>query len=121
MPVVIFDDGHTWGRDESKQVWIAEGRDPALWPGQGMWVILKITGVSAASLRSICDEQTESDAGIDTGDIFRRRRCHIILDALTAKTRNDLTTQGEATVTRAQVRPFLVRIRDGAECVPGNW
>lgn len=26
MPVVAYDDGHTWGRDESKQVWLNEVR-----------------------------------------------------------------------------------------------
>lgn len=44
-PVVVRDDGWVWGRCESKAVWIAEGNDPAFWPGNT--VMLKIPGVTA--------------------------------------------------------------------------
>ena len=120
MPAVVFDDGHVWNRDESKQTWIAEGRDPALWPGQGMWAILQITSTPADLLRSIRDEQTENDLGVP-GTAFRLRRWHILIDSLPTAVRNALIADGEASITRVKVKPHIVRIRDGAQFTAAGW
>lgn len=42
-------DGFLWGREESKAVWVAEGRDPDEWSGKT--VVVKVPGLSATMLR----------------------------------------------------------------------
>lgn len=121
MPVIVYDDGHVWGREESKQQWIAEGLTAANWPSQGKLVILKITGVTAAKAQSFLDPQTEDDAGTPIFDelgrpaVFRRKRWHLVFDSVPTTVRNAALTNGEVTVTVAQIRSFLLRIRDGAQ------
>jgi hypothetical protein len=125
MPVVVAEDGHTWGRDESKQVWIAEGRDPALWPGQGKFVLLKIPGVPSDKARALIASQDEDDAGVQSADTqliaFRRRRWVLRLDDLPVGVRNTLVVDGEYTADtaakRQAVRDRLKRIRDNAQFV----
>lgn len=125
MVVVVFEDGHTWGREESKQMWIAEGNTAASWPGQGRWVILKIPGVPAAKARALAAVQDVDDAGQPYfGDIplanpvqsnFRRRGWQVRLDDVQANVRNKLVADGEYTTTVAAIRSYLSRIRDGAQ------
>lgn len=121
MPVCVFEDGHTWGREESKQQWIAEGNAAADWPGQGKFVILKVPGVPAAKAQALLDLQTEDDAGVPLTDldgapkVHRRRRWQLLADSLPVGVRNTLTTTGEYTTTVAAIRNYLKRIRDNAQ------
>lgn len=125
MPVVVFDDGHTWGREESKQQWIAEGNVAADWPGQGKFIILKIPGVPAAKAQALLDQQTEDDAGVPLLDpdgtplVYRRRPWRALIDDLPTAVRNTLTTTGEYTADiaakRQAIRDRLKRIRDNAQ------
>lgn len=121
MPVVIFEDGHIWGREESKQVWIAEGKLSADWPGQGKFVIIKIPGVPAVKAQTLLDKQTEDDAGTPLVDaqgspiVYRRRRWQLLSGSLPAGVKSTLATTGEYTTTVAAVRSYLRRIRDDAQ------
>ena len=123
MPVVVFEDGHAWGREESKQVWIAEGKPAADWPGQGKFVILKIPGVPAAKAQELISHQVEDDVGtplinFDGAPIaWRRRRWQLLVDGIPLAVRNILASTGEYTATIAQIRNYLKRIRDGAQFV----
>jgi len=123
-PVVVFDDGHVWGREESKQQWISEGNLAADWPNQGTFVIVKITGLSADRVRDIIAPQEVDDAGLVyiPGPIadpkppytFRRRGWRVLVASLPAGIRATLAAEGEVTVTRTQVRNYIQRIRDAA-------
>lgn len=123
MPVVVFEDGHTWGRLESKQQWIAEGNTAASWPSQGVFVIVKIPPVPAAKARSILEHQEEDDLGFPMVDAngnpttYRRRRWILLVDSIPAAIRNTLIANGEVTVTVAQIRNYLKRIRDNAQFI----
>lgn len=50
MIVAAHEDGWPWGREESKQVWIAEGRAAADWPKQGHWCIVRLPNVQLAEM-----------------------------------------------------------------------
>lgn len=112
--VVVKEDGATWGRLESKQQWIAEGNAAADWPNQGRLVIVKIPGVQAARGQALLDEQTEDDIGVPGGRAFRKRRWRLRLGQVPAGIAAALTTDGEVTVTAAQIRAFITRFRDDA-------
>ena len=95
--VVVQNDGHEWGAKE----------------GLPNFVKVKIPGLSADVVRDLIDEQREDDSGNDTGGIFRRRRWRVRVADIPATIRNTLLTTGEVTVTRAQIRNYVSRIRDG--------
>lgn len=101
--VVVMDDGHEWGREETLP----------------NFVKVKIPGLSADTVRDLIDEQREDDAGnplAEEGGVpitFRRRRWRIRVADIPANIRNTLLTTGEVTVTRAQIRNYVSRIRDG--------
>ena len=121
MPIVVFEDGHIWGREESKQQWIAEGSLAADWPGQGRFVILKIPGVPAAKAQALLVQQTEDDAGnplvnSDGSPIaFRRRRWQLLVNSVPLAVRNTLASTGEYTTTVSVIRNYLKRIRDATQ------
>ena len=117
MVVAVHEDGHVWGRLESKQVWIAEGRSAASWPQQGRMAILKIPGVSAARAKALLEMQSETDLAVELplGGIFRRRRWHLVFDSLSNTVRNAVSRDGEFTTTVSAIRNFLRRIRDNAQ------
>lgn len=123
MVVAIFEDGHTWGRLESKQQWIAEGNTADSWPSQGIFVIVKISSVLAAKALVLLEQQTEDDLGnplLDTDNrpiIYRRRRWKLFVDNIPLAIRNTLTANGEITVTVSQIRAYLKRIRDNAQFI----
>lgn len=121
MPVVVYEDGHVWGRLESKQTWIAEGNAAATWPSQGALVILKIPGVPASQMSALCDVQMEDDAGAALVDAFRRRRWQFALGRLPVQIKDTLNTSGEYTATKQQVRAYLRRIRDDVEFAAVGW
>lgn len=121
MPISVFDDGHIWGREESKQAWIAEGRTAASWPNQGKLAIVKIPGVPASKALALIAPQMEDDDGVQQFDartakpiIYRRRRWRLLVDSISSMVRNQLLAAGEVSVTVAQIRNFLQRVRDGA-------
>lgn len=109
-------DGFGWGACESKAAWIAAGRDVALWPGD--FVIVKIPGVSVATVNALIDHQTEDDAGAPVTDaegkpvVFRRRRWRAAVDSIPSAIRNQLLTNGEVTVTPTQIKNYIQRVRD---------
>lgn len=120
MPVVVFDDGHVWGREESKQQWISEGNLAEDWPSQGIFVIVKIIGITADRIKDIIEPQIVDDAGVEYDNLsgrslphrFRRRGWRVLVSSLPAGIRSTLVTDGEVTVTKLQVRNYIRRIRD---------
>ena len=121
MPVVVFEDGHTWGRLESKQQWIAEGNTAGSWPSQGIFVIVKIPTVPAAKAQTLLNTQIEDDLGNPLIDAdgkpitYRRRRWKLFIDVIPTAVRNELVVKGEITVTVTQIRVYLKRIRDNMQ------
>lgn len=125
MIVGVHEDGHTWGRLESKQQWIAEGNSAETWPSQDVFVIVQIPGVPAQKARMLLDEQTDDDSGTPVfitnseGHAlprrFRRRGWRLKVDDLPSAARTALIRDGEITVTVSEVRTFIRRIRDDAQ------
>lgn len=115
MIVCVFEDGHSWGREESKQQWIAEGNATATWPGQGKFVILKLPGVPSSKAKPLLDAQEEDDTGVPLPGTFRRRRWLLQVDSLPAVVRNALARDGEYVTTVTAVRNYLQRVRDSAQ------
>lgn len=115
-PVVVMDDGHTWGREESKAEWIASGRDPSQWPDY--FYIIKLPGIDTELAREMIAEQTEDDTGQDTGSTYRRRRWIFDINSLQNAVRNTLLSTGEYTAATAgarnSMRSAIKRIRDNA-------
>jgi hypothetical protein len=105
MPVVVMEDGHSWGLEE----------------GLPKFVVVKIPGVTADKARSFIDVQLTDDAGLPSFGIdgkraaFRRREWDVNWTTLPTGIKNTLLTTGEVTVTVAQIRAFLRRVRDDAQ------
>ena len=120
MAVDVKEDGHTWGRLESKQQWIKEGNAANDWPSQGLFVILKMPPVPVAGALALLEEQFETDAGIVLFNLrgpkrFRRRRWRVLTDSLSQNARDTMRVTGEFTTTFSAIRTFIRRIRDGAQ------
>jgi len=133
MVGAVCEDGHSWGRLESKQQWIAEGNDPALWHDKT--VIVKIPGALVVKVEALLAPQEEDDTGAPLRDVdgtgvpeailpnpedyprytYRRRLWKLAIDNIPAGVLNALKNDGEVTVTPAQVRNYLKRIRDDAQ------
>jgi hypothetical protein len=100
--VVVMPDGHQWGTKE----------------GLPNFVKIKIPGLNHETVRELIDEQREDDAGNPLFDddgqpiLFRRRRWRVLVDSIPTTIRNQLRDFGEVTVTRAQIRNYVKRIRD---------
>lgn len=124
MIIAVRPDGWGWGSMESKQRWIAEGGDAAAWPGQGVFGIVKIPGVTVGVRIELEREQIEDDSGTPTFEegsilrevpvpkVFRVRRWRVLVDSVPSSIRNQILNNGEVTVTATQVRNFVRRIRD---------
>jgi hypothetical protein len=76
-PLYVAEDGHGWGRYESKQQWIAEGLGAHNWPGG--FLIIKIPKVPAAALNDLVRphgngvwerRHTIDLSGVETGNGF---------------------------------------------------
>lgn len=125
MVVDVKEDGAAWGTHESKQAWIASGKTAASWPNQGRLAILKVPGVPAAKARVLTEGQLEDDSGAPYYETipeanprrtaYRLREWLILLDSVPAGIRSTVGSSGEVTVTRAQIRNYLRRIRDDAQ------
>lgn len=104
-PVVVRDDGHVWGAKE----------------GLPNFVVVKIPGVAASRIEALIQAQTEDDAGSPVQDengaprAFRRRRWRVLVDNIPAAIRNQLLTTGSVTVTPAQVRNYVRRVRGNVQ------
>ena len=105
MPVVVMEDGHTWGREETPP----------------KFVVVKIPGVPAAKAKSFLDPQMVDDAGVPVVSqdgrpvAYRRKEWKVAWASLPAGIRNTLQTTGTITVSVAQIRNYLRRIRDDAQ------
>ena len=101
--VCVMPDGHEWGAKEALP----------------NFVKIKIPGLSHEVVRELIDPQDEDNAGNPVTEqdgapgIYRRRRWRIRVADIPAQIRQTLLTTGEVTVTRAQIRNYVSRIRDG--------
>jgi len=112
-PVFIAPDGHSWGRRESKQAWLASGQREVDWSGN--FIIVKLPGVDPARvaflregerfdvLMTVEDEQRR----VSVSARFRRQRIDLRNLARNASERNAMNASGEITVTEA--RTLVVR------------
>lgn len=104
-PVTVQPDGHPWGAKE----------------GLPRFVVVKIPGVSVEQVRDVIQEQTESDQGAALTDddglpvTFRRRRWRVLVDNVPQQIRRTLAQTGEVTVTPAQIKNYVRRVRDNAQ------
>ncbi len=74
-PVIVVPDDHIWGRAESLEVWLAEGRDATEWPGG--FAIVEMPGVAPETLVDLIAEQCNGN-----GAMTRRRKKTIAYNAL---------------------------------------
>lgn len=67
--VAVLPDTHVFGRMESMEVWIAEGRNPALWPGG--FLIVELTGLSESVAQAylVRTAQRRRDFAVDIAAI----------------------------------------------------
>lgn len=128
-PVLVFEDGHTWGREESKQQWISEGNPANTWPNEGKFLLFKLPGIPAEKALEMMSEQMEDDSGTPTfspvplaeplPQTYRRRRWWLDIDSLTTPIKNALATDGEFTFSKpsdfARARSAIKRKRDNAQ------
>jgi len=134
MPIAVFEDGHVYGRMESKQQWLAEGFSYAGWHRKT--AIIRIPGVSVAKVESIIEPQTDNDSGAqlrDTGEgagvpdilladpnawplyTFRRRRWQLKIADVPNVVKQAIQQYGEYTTTPAAIRNYIKRIRDDVQ------
>lgn len=104
MPVAVREDGHVWGAKE----------------GLPNFVKVKIPGVAAVTVEELISEQLEDGTGADyfeNGEraTYRRRRWRVLVSDIPAQIRQTLLTTGEVTVTPAQIRNYIRRVRDNAQ------
>jgi hypothetical protein len=78
--VIVRPDDHVWGRYESLEVWIAEGRDRAEWPDE--FAVLELTGLNEVTARAYLEEISVIGAAVP--EMFRRRKFGADIDALYA-------------------------------------
>lgn len=108
-PVVVKEDGHEWGAEE----------------GLPKFIVVKIPGVPAAKAEAFLEPQDVDDAGlpyyanlieaVPRRAIYRRKAWRVAWTSLPAGISNTLQTTGEITVSVAQIRNYLRRIRDDAQ------
>lgn len=121
MPVVVFDDGHVWGREESLLTWVNEMRNPRDWPLH--FFLFKFPGISAARIRYLIEPQYTTDSGIllagPSGErqVYRRRTWRTQIDLLPITQRASIVARREALfANRLDRQAFLFatrRIADG--------
>ncbi len=103
--VVVKPDGFEWGAAETLPD----------------FVLVKIPGVTVDKVQALTGMQTEDDAGTPLTDengapiTYRRRRWRVLVDNIPPAILNELKTTGEVTVTPAQIRAYVTRIRDSLQ------
>jgi len=105
-------DGFVWGREESKAVWVAEGRDPTLWPGKT--ILIKVPGMPVPARHKIVRGHTRlavvTDPEFNAPDPQDRYITQhkyvwrVNLRSIPPQARKRLVQDREITVTRAQFR-----------------
>lgn len=86
-PVTVQGDGFEWGRVESRAVWVAQGNDPAFWPGNT--VMLKIPGTPAAQVIQFAQSHADglrqrannfdfTGLGLSPGDVVTATRAQAL-------------------------------------------
>lgn len=115
---------HEWGAMERQSTFLATGRTLAQWPD--IYHILNITDATKAELLDLQLPQYVDDTGtpvlIDNPeptkpqiqDIYRLRAWEVMIDLLPSAITTSLATDGEATVNKADIVNYILRIRDGA-------
>ena len=118
MVVRVERDGFLWGAEETKQSWIAAGRDPLLWPGY--FYLVKVPQVTYEQVIALVNTQVTDDSGnllTDDGGMpitFRRREYVLKIDTLKPSIKAALESAGEVTVAVNEISNDVKRIRDNA-------
>lgn len=95
-----------WGAMESKQEWIAQGNDPALW--HGMTFLIKVPGLEMAKVIAVLDRDI-------VNEIMRARGVwHIPLSVIPQSIMDVIDQDGEYTVTITQLRNFIKKKLDNS-------
>lgn len=108
-PVAVFPDDHVWGRYESLEVWLAEGRARADWPDE--FAILELTGLDETVARDYLEEVFQM--GASALELAQRRKYFADIDALyellpaAKKTSYQNTRRITLSWTNAQVRAAI--------------
>jgi len=124
MIIISFDDGHVWGRNESKQQWIADGNSAETWHGKTF--ILKLPNISLSKVSDLALDQDVDDAGAPMPlesdgkpQSYRRRNWQLLVDLLPTPLDIQLASDGEITIPENQIvgqlRAQIKRIRDNAQ------
>jgi hypothetical protein len=117
MPVVVFQDGHHWGREEALFQWVSDMRNPAEWPNH--FILAKFPERDAADLRKFCEVQRTTDFGIilPRHEHWRRREWMVDFALLPVKARASILAKREFSLTgNSGWLAFdlsLVRVSDG--------
>lgn len=104
--VGVFPNNHVFGRMESLQVWIAEGRNPADWPGG--FAVVEIAGLGVATAQTYLDDIQL--IGAARPEMAKRRKYMLDIDAierrLSQSDRDTLRTQAylKRTISDADVQ-----------------
>lgn len=119
FPVVLFQDGHEWGREESLLNWMEEGRHPSDWPNH--FYLFRWPNVDAADLRHLFETQKETDSGIilPRHQYHRLRKYRVDLDLLSITYRAQLIARREVEfVGAAGMLAFNLSLRKVADGQP---
>lgn len=104
--VFIGEDGHTWGRYESRAAWIAAGGSATDWPAE--FYVLKVPGLA----RSVIEQRFLGPRLDADGTTVARSLWRWNVDGLANAVRNRVLSNGEVTVgtdiTRTQAESVLL-------------
>lgn len=95
--VVALPDDHVFGRMESLRVWVAEGLDPAKWPGG--FAVVELPGLAVADARPFCADGAPSAILMDKS-MPRRRDWKIDYPSLERRTGDRATLVTEKYILR---------------------
>ena len=111
MPVVLKEDKHHWGREESLRIWLDDSYPAREWPVH--FYLFKFPGIPAERLRYMVEPQYMTDSGILLpGQIYRRREWYVDFGLLPQRFRNQLISWDEAVFsTAADRQAFLYALR----------
>jgi hypothetical protein len=94
--VTVQEDGHVWGREETKAAWVASGGLPAEWPGG--YYLLKVPGRAAADFAALyLAPWVDATATV----MIARSVWHFLIDGLSDAERAKLDAAGEYTADSA--------------------
>lgn len=111
--IFVANDKHTWSRRESKAQWIAEGFDPAEFPGKHY--IFKVPGVPKEATKLLKIPHATKH---EFGSIIHKARAWTILgDELPANLKDKLNKDYEITLPPGQMRKYLRNKISGADFI----